>query len=663
VTSKPDFRQKESHGLPFRARDSLRKRINLTKVPDDDDDDGTMRDHVYALTEIQPAFAYDHLKVLSQAERTQYVYWTRDQTCDIQHLWFWSVEQLALARQPAPLHLYCSRQVSKTFKMLDDAAAQVLVQEVARDDWPVLDQNVQLCIILPPSVVGMIVSATWQKFAMPSPYSPAPYGTPKWFKRMLHDGIKAEFENTIVQAALEPQPIFELRGCSALAAHLRLVCNGSQGSDSLVSWIVKLQTFSDSLHYSKKSTTHLQLIEFAMLSEILKNTDHLKQAMVRSMKIALPSEIYEALREHVEQIRIPDKSEICRLRLRIDVAYMMLIRVEHWMQTQSGRRHVRFLSWDSSPQFRRDYELVLVESACYDDLSYLLQHSWLHCIGSAQGFEMLFDEEEEEGLKEHIDSITHLGTLITRHALPCVMMGFGASSFAHKFRALLHSLRLEHFNNASLARYCKDILAIVSDDGVERLIENVRPMDLQVLCPWFQDTTDADIRLSIKQNQVEGDDDQANADADGVFEDIPPDGFDLGGGDVGDEVFEDPDVPQADLTRSLPTSGLHHVIDNATQGFEDVLPSYHDNIARCQQICKLVRNRDTQVKLLERCFSCPLGKQLHHHIKSFKGHIFPGRWGTVAFSIPEILKVKGPLRWGWDKDRYMRGAFKFRNCG
>jgi hypothetical protein len=193
------------------------------------------------------------------------------------------------------------------------------------------------------------------------------------------------------------------------------------------------------------------------------------------------------------------------------------------------------------------------------------------------------------------------------------------------------------------------------------LIESVRPIDLQVICAWFQDSTDEDIRRSIKQQRHE--DGGAEAVADEVFEDIPPDGFHIGGGDVGDEVFEDPEVPQADLTGSLATSGLHHVIDNATKGFEDVLPSYRDNVYRCQEICKLVRHRDTQVKLLERCFSSPLGKQLHHHIKSFKGHIFPGRWGTVAFSIPEILKVKGALRWGWDKDRYMRGVNKFGNCG
>jgi hypothetical protein len=68
---------------------------------------------------------------------------------------------------------------------------------------------------------------------------------------------------------------------------------------------------------------------------------------------------------------------------------------------------------------------------------------------------MLLEEGEEEGLKDHMDAVAHLGTLIVGHALPCVMIGFGASSFAHKFGALMHCLRLEHFTHASLARYLK----------------------------------------------------------------------------------------------------------------------------------------------------------------------------------------------------------------
>ena len=36
-------------------------------------------------------------------------------------------------------------------------------------------------------------------------------------------------------------------------------------------------------------------------------------------------------------------------------------------------------------------------------------------------------------------------------------------------------------------------------------------------------------------------------------------------------------------------------------------------------------------------------------LKSFEDWIHEGRWGTVAFSIPELLRVQHTLRFGWDK--------------
>ena len=72
-------------------------------------------------------------------------------------------------------------------------------------------------------------------------------------------------------------------------------------------------------------------------------------------------------------------------------------------------------------------------------------------------------------------------------------------------------------------------------------------------------------------------------------------------------------------------------------------------------VCKLIRKRDTQQKLLERCFGSALGRQFHRAIKGFKGWIHIGRWGTVAFSIPELRAIMGTIRWGWNKDAFLRG--------
>ena len=101
--------------------------------------------------------------------------------------------------------------------------------------------------------------------------------------------------------------------------------------------------------------------------------------------------------------------------------------------------------------------------------------------------------------------------------------------------------------------------------------------------------------------------------------------------------------------------GLHHVIDNATKGLADVMRSYSDNVYLAQQVCRLLRKRDTQPKLLQRCFSRGLGPQFAKDIQAFRGWINPGRWDTVAFSVPELLKVKHALVTQWDEDVFLGG--------
>ncbi len=69
----------------------------------------------------------------------------------------------------------------------------------------------------------------------------------------------------------------------------------------------------------------------------------------------------------------------------------------------------------------------------------------------------------------------------------------------------------------------------------------------------------------------------------------------------------------------------------------------------------MVRKRATQPKLIERLFSRWVASQFADQIRKFRGWIHEERWGTVAFSIPEIRKLQVAFRWCWGKVRFMRG--------
>ena len=67
--------------------------------------------------------------------------------------------------------------------------------------------------------------------------------------------------------------------------------------------------------------------------------------------------------------RLPDKSAISRFRLSLDVAFMLWRRAFHYVCQRRGVGRLHFLLWDSSPQYARDYEMVLVESVSWSSLA------------------------------------------------------------------------------------------------------------------------------------------------------------------------------------------------------------------------------------------------------------------------------------------------------
>ena len=263
-------------------------------------------------------------------------------------------------------------------------------------------------------------------------------------------------------------------------------------------------------------------------------------------------------------------------------------------------------------------------------------------------------------------SMLALESALQKHALPLTQIGFGNSGIVMKAVALLHALRLECFSDSDLQQLCGEVVAVVSDGGVEALLTSMSPTPVSQLLPYFRDTADRDINLLLSymkpsepsQNQHDHEPDAIPAACEleaQMFEEVGPDEFPPAmEPDLAEAVFEEPPLaPSASFHCAFAVPGPHHVVHNATEGLRKVLETYPDNIFKAQQVCKLLRRRDLQKKLLERCFQDGVGAELGKSISEFKGKIHPGRWGTVAFSIPELLKTEGALRWGWDRARFL----------
>ena len=74
-----------------------------------------------------------------------------------------------------------------------------------------------------------------------------------------------------------------------------------------------------------------------------------------------------------------------------------------------------------------------------------------------------------------------------------------------------------------------------------------------------------------------------------------------------------------------------------------------------QHIANLIRKQSTRDRLFEACFADPVGMHLQADFKGFDAKIHKPRWGTVANTVLQLLKVESALRFKWNRVAYGEG--------
>ena len=194
-------------------------------------------------------------------------------------------------------------------------------------DWITGPDDLSVCMLIPLDFANQVSS--WPRIALPSPWAPGPFGTPKWFKAHIADQVKQQMEASLWQAALEPHPSFDFSMQGQLLQDLRGVVCGDIQTSQLLPWVIKFQKSDDALHATRRDAGMDDMIEFSLLAESLKNSDLLKKTIVRSCKIILPENIFNTLSPVLNAKRVPLQSEISRFRLTLDSAMMLQSRCCH----------------------------------------------------------------------------------------------------------------------------------------------------------------------------------------------------------------------------------------------------------------------------------------------------------------------------------------------
>ena len=234
---------------------------------------------------------------------------------------------------------------------------------------------------------------------------------------------------------------------------------------------------------AERISVFAQMIELVMLAQMLRNAGQLQEVMRKCLKIALPADLHATAEDMLQKVQRMDKGRISRAHLTLDVGFMLHQRVRnHFL-----KRQVRYLMWDSSPQFGRDYQMRMVQLISSEKLPCMLEafasifQVW--CSGSDDDTEP--DFEDGLALEQESRHMEVIRKNLGAHALPTVLIGFGAATFAHKLWALLHSALLEVFTNAGLQEWCSSLLTVASDYGVERRLVEVDKAMMNAVMPCF----------------------------------------------------------------------------------------------------------------------------------------------------------------------------------
>jgi hypothetical protein len=122
------------------------------------------------------------------------------------------------------------------------------------------------------------------------------------------------------------------------------------------------------------------LTRFVLLVTCLKDARDLRVVLEESLQVALPDTLRDVAMELLERKHVPDKAEISRAQLSLDVGFMIF---QHFANCHRRAQYTRSLAWDSSPQGGRDYELAILRSIKKASLSsiFRLIHQLYHMWG------------------------------------------------------------------------------------------------------------------------------------------------------------------------------------------------------------------------------------------------------------------------------------------
>ena len=175
------------------------------------------------------------------------------------------------------------------------------------------------------------------------------------------------------------------------------------------------------------------------------------------------------------------------------------------------------------------------------------------------------DDGDQDNITIDVEVIDCMRAKLQFRHLPPTTLGSGATTLAHKFHAVLHSIFLIAGKSPqSFAKLCDSIATGTFDLGCESSLPRIRAVAPHILFPW-----------SFLDFAGEGDD---LVPVEDDWEEDPPEEGGAGDGRARDENPVAP--PSIGFQAALPVPGLLHIIHNAGNALLSVMTFLDNFVSR-----------------------------------------------------------------------------------
>ena len=201
---------------------------------------------------------------------------------------------------------------------------------------------------------------------------------------------------------------------------------------------------------------------------------------------------------------------------------------------------------------------------------------------------------------------------------PPVALGVGAASLSDKFAAITHAFRIESSSWRDVAKLFSRFLSVTTDYCTEVGLQQVPPLDISTVHPFWQDDDDKD---------------------DAIVDDVAD------GVDAKETRLQQP----LSMRSAMPVPGSMHVLHNALSDLGEALPDYEEWARRAKALARYVSERHTKDRLIATCFGIGTeGAKYRPEIESFNQVIYDKRFDTLVAFIEAVLPLRVALTTRFD---------------